>query len=115
MFVGHVHEVVPEGGVVVVLDPTWGKLARDDAYVGLGEVGAPVPLEMLGHSRCTSKADDGARDVGRGRHAVVFQRNSHEQIFVCRVSSNSVLLLSCTSFAKNTLNSAYALRMTNGL
>ena len=68
MLVCDIHEVVAEGGVVVVLESRGSKVAYDDGDMGVREACAPVRSEEFAYFWRTAKAGDGAGEVDR-RHA----------------------------------------------
>lgn len=82
MFVGKVHEIVGEGGVVVVLQPAWRELASDECLnMGLRETSLGMSAQVAGNARSgletsyivleeshflgTSRCIDKQRQIGR--------------------------------------------------
>jgi len=56
VFVGHVHDVVLEGGVVVVFEAAWGGVAYKDFDVRLWKHCAPVFAQIFGYFWGATKA-----------------------------------------------------------
>jgi hypothetical protein len=82
VLVGHVHEVVAKGGIIMVFESTWGKVASNDGYVGMREVCGSVFSKEFFNFRSTTKAGNGASEGDR-RHVVSFSHGAR----ICRVSS----------------------------
>ena len=61
MFVGHVHEVVAEGVVIVVLESARCELSGDEVDMGLRETGTSAFTQIFNNSRCAPKTNERAR------------------------------------------------------
>lgn len=61
VFVGHVHEVVAEGVVIVVLESARCELSGDEVDMGLGETCASAFTQMFNNSRRAPKTNERAR------------------------------------------------------
>jgi hypothetical protein len=61
VFVGHIHEVVAEGVVIVVLESAWCELSGDEVDMGLGEASASAFTQVFNNPRCAPKTHERAR------------------------------------------------------
>ena len=61
VFVGHVHEVVAEGVVIVVLKSARCELSGEEVDMGLGETCTSAFTQVFNDSRCAPKTHERAR------------------------------------------------------